>query len=121
MLADNGDFSEANVKACEAAGVEPLIALGREPIINPCASVLLMCRCRQKTRRQWKRWPTVCRRPRAEALRQAQTYPGAGVRHHQICARIPPFLLRGLEKVKAEGTLVTLAWNMKRMFALKAA
>ena len=31
------------------------------------------------------------------------------------------FLLRGLEKVKAEWTLVTLAWNMKRMFALKAA
>ena len=31
------------------------------------------------------------------------------------------FLLRGLAKVKAEWTLVTLAWNMKRMFALKAA
>ena len=31
------------------------------------------------------------------------------------------FLMRGLEKVKAEWTLVTLAWNMKRMFALKAA
>jgi hypothetical protein len=28
MLADNGYFSEANVKACPAAGVEPLIALG---------------------------------------------------------------------------------------------
>jgi hypothetical protein len=31
------------------------------------------------------------------------------------------FLLRELAKVKAEWTLVTLAWNMKRMFALKAA
>jgi hypothetical protein len=31
------------------------------------------------------------------------------------------FLLRGLKKVQAEWTLVTLAWNMKRMFALKAA
>jgi Transposase DDE domain len=31
------------------------------------------------------------------------------------------FLLRGLAKVKAEWTLVTLAWNLKRMFALKAA
>ena len=30
MLADNGYFSEANVKACGAAGVEPLIALGRD-------------------------------------------------------------------------------------------
>jgi DDE family transposase len=31
------------------------------------------------------------------------------------------FLLRGLEKVKAEWTLVTLARNMKGMFVLKAA
>ena len=31
------------------------------------------------------------------------------------------FLLRGLKKAQAEWTLVTLAWNMKRMFALKAA
>ncbi len=30
VLADNGYFSEANVKACAAAGIEPLIALGRE-------------------------------------------------------------------------------------------
>jgi hypothetical protein len=30
MLADNGYFSGANVKACIAAGVEPLIALGRD-------------------------------------------------------------------------------------------
>ena len=31
------------------------------------------------------------------------------------------FLLRGLDNVKGEWTLVTLAWNMKRMLALKAA
>ncbi len=28
MLADNGYFSEANVNACEAAGIEPLLAMG---------------------------------------------------------------------------------------------
>ena len=31
------------------------------------------------------------------------------------------FLLRGLEKVNGEWALVTMAWNVKRMFALKAA
>jgi hypothetical protein len=31
------------------------------------------------------------------------------------------FLLRGLEKVKGEWSLVTMAWNMTRMFVLKAA
>jgi hypothetical protein len=30
LLADTGYFSAANVKACEATGIEPLIALGRE-------------------------------------------------------------------------------------------
>src|ERR1700732_1968123 len=30
MLGDNGYFSEANVEACLAAGLEPLLALGRE-------------------------------------------------------------------------------------------
>ena len=31
------------------------------------------------------------------------------------------FMLRGLAKVKGEWSLVTMAWNLKRMFALKAA
>ncbi len=30
MLADAGYFSEANVKACLAAGIEPLIAMNRD-------------------------------------------------------------------------------------------
>ena len=35
VLADAGYFSEANVTACVAAGIEPLIALGREGITRP--------------------------------------------------------------------------------------
>jgi hypothetical protein len=31
------------------------------------------------------------------------------------------FLLRGLENVRGEWSLVTMAWNLKRMFVLKAA
>ncbi len=30
LLADNGYFSEANLNACTAAGIEPVIAVGRE-------------------------------------------------------------------------------------------
>lgn len=30
LLADNGYFSDANVVACKAAGIEPMIATGRE-------------------------------------------------------------------------------------------
>lgn len=31
LLADTGYFSAANVAACEAAGIEPVIAMGRQP------------------------------------------------------------------------------------------
>ena len=31
------------------------------------------------------------------------------------------FLLRGLENVRGEGSLVTMAWNLKRMFVLAGA
>ena len=31
------------------------------------------------------------------------------------------FSLRGLDKVRGEWSLVTMAWNMKRMFALSPA
>jgi len=31
LLADTGYFSAANVAACEAAGIDPLIAMGRQP------------------------------------------------------------------------------------------
>ena len=31
------------------------------------------------------------------------------------------FMLRGLNKVRGEWSLVTMAWNMKRMFALAGA
>jgi hypothetical protein len=34
------------------------------------------------------------------------------------CSDSVNFLLRGLDKVRGEWSLVTMAWNMKRMFAL---
>ena len=37
LLADTGYFSARNVAACEAAGIEPLIAIGRQPHHPPLA------------------------------------------------------------------------------------
>lgn len=37
LLADTGYFSAGNVAACEAAGIEPLIAMGRQPHHPPLA------------------------------------------------------------------------------------
>jgi transposase len=122
MLADNGYFSEANVKACGAAGVEPLIALGRDahhqslrerfadappPPENPTPVEAMAHRLQTPEGKK------------LYAKRKHTPEPVFGIIKSILGFR--QFLLRGLEKVKAEWTLVTLAWNMKRMFALKAA
>ena len=122
MLADNGYFSEANVKACGTAGVEPLIALGRDAH-------------HQSLREHFSDAPPASESPtpveamahrlqtpegkKLYAKRKHTPEPVFGIIKSVLGFR--QFLLRGLEKVKAEWTLVTLAWNMKRMFALKAA
>ena len=122
MLADNGYFSGANVKACIAAGVEPLIALGRDAH-------------HQSLRERFAEAPPAPENPtpveamahrlqtpegkKLYAKRKHTPEPVFGIIKSVLGFR--QFLLRGLEKVKAEWTLVTLAWNIKRMFALKAA
>jgi transposase len=122
VLADNGYFSEANVTACGAAGVEPLIALGRDahhqslrerfadappPLENPTPVEAMAHRLQTPEGKK------------LYAKRKHTPEPVFGIIKSILGFR--QFLLRGLEKVKAEWTLVTLAWNMKRMFALKAA
>ncbi len=122
MLADNGYFSGANVKACIAAGVEPLIALGRDTH-------------RQSLAGRFADAPPAPQNPTpVEAMaHRLQTSEGKKLyakRKHtpepvfgiiKSVLGFRQFLLRGLAKVKAEWMLVTLAWNMKRMFAMKAA
>jgi hypothetical protein len=55
----------------------------------------------------------------AYALRKHTPEPVFGIIKSVMGFR--QFHLRGLEKVKGEWNLVTLAWNMKRMFALNKA
>jgi transposase len=122
LLADNGYFSEANVNACAAAGIEPVIAMGREThhpslaerfVGDPAApkdpTPVEAMRHRLQTREGKKRY----------ALRKQTPEPVFGIIKSVLGFR--QFLLRGLEKVRGEWKLVTMAWNMKRMFALAAA
>jgi len=122
LLADNGYFSEANVNACAAAGIEPVIAMGREThhpslaerfVGDPAApkdpTPLEAMRHRLQTREGKKRY----------ALRKQTPEPVFGIIKSVLGFR--QFLLRGLEKVRGEWKLVTMAWNMKRMFALAGA
>jgi transposase len=122
LLADNGYFSEANVMACEAADIEPLIALGRQPhhpslaerFANPPPApenptpVEAMAH-RLKTPEGRKLY----------ALRKQIPEPVFGIIKSVLGFR--QFLLRGLDKVRGEWSLVTMAWNIKRMFTLSHA
>ena len=122
LLADNGYFSEANVQACVAGAIEPLIALGREahhpnldqrfaaappPPENPTPVQAMAHRLQTPQGRA------------LYALRKQTPEPVFGIIKSVLGFR--QFLLRGLDAVRGEWRLVTMAWNLKRMFALRAA
>ncbi len=122
LLADNGYYSEANVNACAAAGIDPVIAMGREahhPTLaerfaaDPAApenpTPVAAMRHRLQTKEGKKRY----------ALRKQTPEPVFGIIKSVLGFR--QFLLRGLDKVRGEWSLVTMAWNIKRMFALAGA
>ena len=122
MLADTGYFSEANVEFCAAAQIEPMIALGRQPHYPSLAE------------RFAKAAPAPQNPTPLEAMRHRLQTP-AGRRLYALRKQIPEpvfgiiksvmgfrqFLLRGLDRVQGEWSLVTMAWNMRRMYALTAA
>jgi len=122
LLADNGYFSEGNVNACAAAGIDPVIAMGREahhpsldqrfaeappPPKDP--TPLAAMGHRLSTREGKQRY----------ALRKQIPEPVFGIIKSALGFR--QFLLRGLDTVRGEWSLVTMAWNMKRMFVLAGA
>lgn len=122
-LADSGYLSEANVEHCAAAKIEPLIAMKRErhntrwkerfaadPKAPPAsAGVMQQMAHRLKTRRGKKLY----------ALRKQTPEPVFGIIKSVMGFR--QFLLRGFENAKGEWNLVTMSWNIRRMFALSAA
>jgi transposase len=119
MLGDNGYFSAANVTACAAAGIEPLLATGRTPH-HPSLD-----------ERFAERPPAPENPTPLEAMAHRLATP-EGKKLYAQRKHIPEpvfgiiksvlgfrqFLLRGLDRVRGEWSLVTMAWNVKRMFAL---
>jgi transposase len=122
-LADSGYLSQANVEHCAQAHIEPLIAIKRErhnarwkerfaedPKAPPAsASAMQQMAHRLKTRRGKKLY----------ALRKQTPEPVFGIIKSVMGFR--QFLLRGFEHVKGEWNLVTMSWNIRRMFALGGA
>jgi transposase len=120
LIADTGFSSENNIKACEAAQIEPLIAVARdehhpgwrerysEPAVLPDnATPMQVMAHRLKTKAGRALY----------ALRKQTVEPVFGIIKSVMGFR--QFSLRGLKNVTGEWTLVCLAWNLKRMAVLR--
>jgi hypothetical protein len=122
VLGDNGYFSAANVTACLAVGIEPLLALARDQHHQSLSERFADTPPAPENPTPVEAMAYRLRTPEGKklyALRKHTPEPVFGIIKSVLGFR--QFLLRGLDNVKGEWTLVTLAWNMKRMFTLKAA
>ena len=120
LIADTGFSSEKNIRACEAAGIEPLIAVARdthhpgwrerhtEPAVLPDNATPMQAMAHKLKTKAGRA---------AYALRKQTVEPVFGIIKSVMGFR--QFLLRGLNKVSGEWALVCLAWNLKRMAVLR--
>jgi hypothetical protein len=119
LLADTGYFSAANVAACEVAGIDPLIAMGRQlhhpPLSERFADVPPPPENPTPVEAMAHRLKTVKGRD-LYALRKQIPEPVFGIIKSVMGFR--QFMLRGIDRVRGEWRLVTMAWNIKRMFVL---
>jgi hypothetical protein len=122
VLGDTGYRSESNTKLCHADNVTPYLAGGREshhppverrftepPALAPGADVV---------EAMDHRLATVEGRA-IYAQRKSTVEPVFGIIKSVLGFR--QFHLRGLEAASGEWTLVTMAWNLKRLFNLMSA
>jgi transposase len=120
ILADTGYFSGNNVNICNNANVEPQISIGRdehhphwkerftEPaLLADDATPVEKMKHTLKTKAGKASY----------ALRKQTVEPVFGIIKSVMGFR--QFMLRGLENVGHEWTLVCLAWNLKRMAILR--
>lgn len=119
MLADAGYYSDDNVASCGKSGIDTYIPPNRDKHNLPLAERFIdpaplpeKARVIDKMRNKLK---TVEGR-KIYAERKSTVEPVFGIIKHVLGFR--QFFLRGLEAVSGEWTLVSIAWNMKRMFAL---
>ena len=122
LLADTGYFSAGNVAACEKAGVEPVIAMGRQPHYPPLSERFEKAPDAPKDPTPVEAMAHKLKTPAGRALyalRKQTPEPVFGIIKSALGFR--QFSLRGLENVRGEWSLVTMAWNLKRMFTLAPA
>jgi hypothetical protein len=121
LLADAGYFSEANVESCLKEGILPFISVSRdghnqslnERFAEPAplpegADTVTQMKHRLKTQAGRAIY----------AQRKCTVEPVFGIIKAVLGFR--QFLLRGVESVRGEWSLVCIAWNLKRLHVLAA-
>ena len=120
LITDNGFFSQANVNACNAAGVEPLLALRKEshhmPVLERFAPDAPQPQTKDPVLQMAHRLGTQAGRA-LYAVRKQTVEPVFGIIKRVMGWR--QMSMRGLAKAQGEWSLVTMAWNIKRMHVLR--
>ena len=122
LIADNGYCSQANVQACQDAGIDPLLAIKREshhmPVMERFAPDAPPPETTDPLMRMAHQLGTQAGRALYK-LRKQTVEPVFGIIKRVMGWR--QMSMRGLEKAQGEWNLVTMAWNIKRMHVLRAA
>ncbi len=122
LLADTGYFSQANVQACVEHDIEPLLAIKREshhmPVLERFAADAPAPASDDALAAMAHRLSTQAGRA-LYGLRKQTVEPVFGIIKRVMGWR--QLSMRGLDKARGEWSLVTMAWNIKRLHVLRAA
>jgi transposase len=120
LLADAGYYSDGNTACCEQSGIEPYIPPHRDKhnqsLTERFSEPAPLPEDAKPIDRMRNKLKTAAGRT-IYAQRKSTVEPVFGIIKQVLGFR--QFFLRGLEAVSGEWTLVSIAWNMKRMYALK--
>jgi len=122
LIADTGYFSSGNVDISHAHQVEPYIASGRDAHYPPLAERLREPEPLADDATAVDRMKHRMRTPvgrEVYATRKCTVEPTFGIIKSVLGFR--QFLLRGLQSVQHEWTLVCIGWNLKRLHTLRPA
>lgn len=120
LLADTGYFSEANVEKCTAANLVPFIPEKREKHNTPLTE-----RFREDPEPPQNATAVQAMRHRLQTREGKAVYATRKSTVETVFGIIKQvqgfrqFLLRGLDSVQSEWSLVCIGWNLKRMHALR--
>jgi transposase len=120
LLCDAGYYSESNVKDAAKHKLTPYIAVGRQVHHPPLAEQGVTASPPSDDASEVERMKYRLKTPEGRALyakRKATVEPVFGIIKAVLGFR--QFLLRGLKAVSGEWTLVSMAWNLKRLFQLQ--